>query len=402
MQRDTSRMRAPVGPKVEAISRTLLNRIDELGTRLAERIQSEEEQYRDGQVVPTADLWQSCRDNLERILMQLAGHSTTGVEAARATGRRRAEQGLPLPAILRAYRIGGRYVWETLLDQAGDDETLREALLQTAAEIWVIIDEYSEAVTDAYQETIAERARRTTQARTAVLTSLLDGNLEGGSRLWETAATLRLPHHGTFAAVAAETPTPGEEAVPGVEEALRAADVATAWRLDAALQIGVVALRPRFTIATLCDQLARLAVRRVGISEPYASLDQTPRAVRQARIACAAATPRSRELVRYEQEPVAILLASLPDASSNLTFAILGPVLALPAHDRDLLLDTLRAWFRAEGSAPAAASALHVHRNTVHYRLRRVQALTARSLSDPIAVSDLRLALEGARILDVA
>jgi DNA-binding PucR family transcriptional regulator len=105
--------------------------------------------------------------------------------------------------------------------------------------------------------------------------------------------------------------------------------------------------------------------------------------------------------VRYEQQPVAVLLARLPDASGNLAHTILGPVLALPAYDRDLLLDTLRAWFAAKGSAPAAAAQLHVHRNTVHYRLRRVEALTGHALTDPTASAELYLALESARILDV-
>lgn len=392
---------APVDPTVRAISEALLDRLDELGSQLVERIRRAEALYRDGQAVSPTDLFESCRDNIERILLQLAGNRPAGIEAARTTGRRRAEQGVPLPAILHAYRIGGRYIWETFLAEAGPSAPAREALLQAAAEIWAIIDEYSEAVTEAYRETLAERVRRSTQARTAVVSSLLDGQLGDGSRLWETAATLRLPHQGTFVAVAAETAAAGDEALPGVERTLRVADVPSAWRLDAQLQIGVVALRPRFPIGMLCDQLGSLATGRVGVSEPYAGLDQTPPAVRQARLACAAGTPGSTDLVRYEQRPVAVLLARLPDASGNLAHTILGPVLALPAYDRDVLLDTLRAWFAAKGSAPAAAARLHVHRNTVHYRLRRVEALTGRALSDPTASAELYLALESARILDI-
>ena len=399
--RDMTAPAPPVDPTVRAISEALLEQLDELGAKLVERIRHAEALYRHGQPVSATDLFESCRDNIERILLQLAGNRPAGIEAARTTGRRRAEQGVPLPAILHAYRIGGRYIWETFLAQAGPSAPVREALLQAAAEIWAIIDEYSEAVTEAYRETLAERVRRSTQARTAVVSSLLDGQLGDGSRLWETAATLRLPHQGTFVAVAAETAAVGDEALPGVESALRVADVASAWRLDAQLHVGVVALRPRFPIGALCDQLASLATGRVGVSEPYGSLDQTPQAVRQARLACAAGTPGSVDLVRYEQRPLAVLLARLPDASASLARAILGPVLALPAYDRAVLLDTLRVWFAAKGSAAAAAGQLHVHRNTVHYRLRRVEGLTGRSLTDPAASAELYLALEGARILDV-
>jgi DNA-binding PucR family transcriptional regulator len=46
----------------------------------------------------------------------------------------------------------------------------------------------------------------------------------------------------------------------------------------------------------------------------------------------------------------------------------------------------------------AAAEKLHLHRNTVRYRLRRVEELTGRSLAEPTGVAELHLALEAARI----
>jgi DNA-binding PucR family transcriptional regulator len=164
----------------------------------------------------------------------------------------------------------------------------------------------------------------------------------------------------------------------------------------------VLTIRPPITVDKLCERLAAAATGRVGVSEPYASLDRTAAALRQAQIACSAATPGSREVVRYGQHPIAVLLASVPELGHNVAQAVLGPVLALPAPDRDLLLDTLRAWFAADGSASAAATRLHVHRNTVHYRLRRVEALTGRSLTRPTAIGELHLALESTRILNPA
>jgi hypothetical protein len=401
MLRDMEMRAAAADPSVRALSRDLLAKVDDLATQLCERIRTAEILYRGGQIVPDDDLWQSCRDNLELILTQLAGDAAPGVEAARATGRRRAEQGAPLPAILHAYRIGGRYVWDTLVAHADAGDTARDALLVTAADVWTIIDDYSEALIEAYRETISDRARRNAQVRTAVLGGLLGGDLGDGQRLWEAAAMLQLPHQGTFVVVAAETPAAGDEALPRVEEALRRYGIASAWRLDAESQVGVVAIRPPLTVAKLCQRLTPLASGRVGLSEAYPGLDLTPTALRQAEVARAAATPGSGEIVRYEQRPVAVLLASLPELGGNVAQAILGPVLALPAVDRDLLLDTLRAWFAADGSASAAAARLHVHRNTVHHRLRRVERLTGRSLARPTAVGELHLALEAARIFGV-
>src|SRR5206468_704790 len=84
-------------------------------------------------------------------------------------------------------------------------------------------------------------------------------------------------------------------------------------------------------------------------------------------------------LVRYEQAPVAVLLASAPEAATAVARTVLGPVLALPAAECDVLLATLRAWFAAHGATSLAAERLHVHRNTVRYRLKRLEDLPARA-----------------------
>ena len=385
---------------VRAVSRDLLAKISDLSVQLADRIRAAEPLYRDEAVVPSRDLVRSCRHNLEHILSQLAGDAPPTVAPARATGRRRAEQGIPLTAILHAYRIGGHFVWESLLAGA-DTGVARDALLRMATDVWTIIDDYSEALIEDYRHAVAEQARLDAQVRTAAVGALLDGTVHDEARLWESAAMLRLPHHGTFVVVAAETPGPGQEALPRVEEALRRQNIASAWRLDTGHQVGVLAIRPPVTVDRVSQRLGALATGRVGVSESYGSLDRTHVAVRQARIACAGATPGTREIVRYGQRPVAVLLAGAPELAGAVAHAVLGPVLALPAADRDGLLETLRVWFAVDGSASAAAGRLHVHRNTVHYRLRRVEALTGRSLTRPTAVAELHVALEGTRILGI-
>src|SRR5262249_52166728 len=160
-------------------------------------------------------------------------------------------------------------------------------------------------------------------------------------------------------------------------------------RVEVDAHVGVLVLPPRLGIDRLCTLLAELADGPVGLSEPYAGLEQTPAALRQARLACTAAAPSSRDLVRYEQVPVAVLLASAPEAAATDAQAILGPVLALPAPERDTLLATLRMWFAEEGATSAAAAHLHVHRNTVRYRLRRLETLTGRSLTRPTGLAEL-------------
>jgi len=387
------------GPIVAAIGERLLGRIDAVADELTVVIRQAEPLYDTGAVVSTEDLRRSIRNNLGYILSRLAGRPSPGLEAPRATGRRRAEQGAPLPAILHSYRVAGTYLWTTILNDGLAHGAEPMALLPAASELWSIIDELSGAVTDAYRDTITERARAHAQTRSAMLDVLLRGDPGDGSRLWDSAATLKLPHQGSFAVVAAQVPGPGEESIPHAENALRAKGIQSVWRVEFDAHIGVVALTPRHDIDDLCARLAELTGGPAGVSEPYTGLEHTPAALRQARLAHATATPGSHEVIRFGRVPIAILLASAPDAAAGVAQAILGPVLALPGPESGILLGTLRAWFAENGATSTAAEKLHVHRNTVRYRLRRVEELTGRDLTRPTGVAELHLALEAARIL---
>jgi hypothetical protein len=381
-------------PAVAAIGERLLGRIEVLADELTGAIRTAEPFYSASDAVPVKDLRGSVRDNLRYILSRLAGRKAPGLDAARATGGRRAEQGAPLPAILHSYRVAGTFIWAAVLEDGLAAGSTAEALLPAAAELWSIIDELSGAVTDAYRDTVAELARSSAQTRNAMLDVLLRGDQGDGSRLWESATSLRLPHRGTFVVAAARTARPGVEAIPQAEEALRARGIQSAWRVEIDAHVGVVVLTPRNGIERLGAHLTELATGPVGLSEAYEALDQTPAALRQARLAAAAGSG----VVRYEQVPIAILLASAPDAAGAVARAILGPVLALPPAECEVLLSTLAAWFADDGATSATAGRLHVHRNTVRYRLRRVEELTGCSLTRPTGIAELHLALEATRI----
>jgi hypothetical protein len=394
-----SQMTAFPGPAVAAIGERLLDRIDALADQLTAVIRAAEPFYDAGSVVPADDLRDSIRDNLAYILGRLAGRPAPALDAPRATGRRRAEQGAPLPAILHSYRVAGTFIWAAILDDGLSHDDTAETLLPAAAELWSIIDELSGAVTDAYRDTVADRARSSAQTRNAMLDVLLRGDQGDGSQLWESTTSLRLPHQGTYVVVAAPTPRPGAEAIPRAEEGLRARGIQSAWRVEIDAHVGVVVLTRRNGIDRLAAHLAELSTGPIGLSEVYQSLDQTPAALRQARLAAAAAQPDRRDLVRYEQVPIPVLLASAPDAAAGVARAILGPVLALSVAECEVLLDTLTAWFADDGATSTTAERLHVHRNTVRYRLRRVEELTGRSLVRPTGIAELHLALTAVDIL---
>ncbi len=386
-----------VDAAVRDLSATLLPRSEELAVSMAERIRAEVPLYAEGQVVTPEELMASCAENLRYVLGNLAGLPGVGRDVPRATGAQRAERGLHYAALLQAYRIGGRYIWELLVANA--DSSVREELLRAAADIWAVTDDLSAQVTEGYRTMLADRARRDTQVRSALLGTLLDGDVDVAEQLWESAAVLKLPRRSEFVVVTAECPAPGDEALPRIEELLRRHNVASAWRVDRDHQDGLIALTRAYDVDRLATELAAISRGRVGISSVFTRVDGAPHGRRESRVAAAAATPASAEVVRFEQHPLSALLAGTPEGAQAMADNVLGRVLSLADDDRDLILETARTWLAADGSTSEAANLLHVHRNTVRYRLRRLEELTGRDLSRPLAAAELHVALECSRIL---
>lgn len=385
-----------VAPEVRSLSRQLLPDADRLGARMAERICAEIPMYAEGQLLSFEQLADSCAHNISYVLGILAGDPATSLDSPRATGAARAGQGVPYDAVLQAFRIGGRYIWELLVEHASPEA--HDVLLLAAADVWAVSDHLSDHVTDAYRRAIADRTRRDGQMRAVLVGALLDGD-EAAEYVFEAARVLNLDGARDFVVVSAESPEPGAEGLADVERTLRRSNVGSAWRLDHHHQDGVVALRHGFGLDHLVEALAGLATGRVGVSAPLGRLDRASEGRRQARVACTAATPGSSEVLRYDEHPLPVLLASSSESARLLVDAVLGPVLALADEDREVMVDTARAWLAAAGSTSVAARALHVHRNTVRYRLRRLQELTGRDLATPVDAAELHVALECARFL---
>jgi DNA-binding PucR family transcriptional regulator len=73
---------------------------------------------------------------------------------------------------------------------------------------------------------------------------------------------------------------------------------------------------------------------------------------------------------------------------------------ALPAAERDRLLDTLEAWLAFQRHTPAIAQALHVHPQTVRYRIGKLRDLLGGRLESTEGRFELELALRARRGLD--
>jgi purine catabolism regulator len=77
---------------------------------------------------------------------------------------------------------------------------------------------------------------------------------------------------------------------------------------------------------------------------------------------------------------------------------VLGGLMDYDKKTGSHLLSTLEAFFAANGNLSKTAETLFVHRNTLMYRLNRIQELTDTSLEDPETRFDLQLALKMHRV----
>ncbi|WP_340384310.1 helix-turn-helix domain-containing protein [Streptomyces sp. SS7] len=378
---------------LSGVTSALHARLPELGERMARRIRSAVPAYQDESLIPFDSLRRSCTANADLVLSHFHRTDTPDPRPARDTGRVRAEQGMPLADTLHAYRIGFELLWSEIIEESRTHPEVTDAVLVTrSAEIWALFGRYAEAVAAAHRETAAELTLQREARRSALVEALFTGVLADRTTLWEAARELGLPEQGPFAVVAAAAGAPGEEPLSGIGAALRQARLPSAWRLLPHQQIGVVALAAPGA-EDACLRALRRSRARIGVSPGFLSLRDTPQALRFARLALAGLPGTGPGVARFDDNPLAMLVAAAPAEAAHLTEVVLGPVLALPAAERARLLTTLEHWFAAAGSAADTARTLFVHRNTVRYRLRRVEELTGRSLSDPRATADLGAAL---------
>ncbi|MFE0513734.1 PucR family transcriptional regulator [Streptomyces sp. NPDC058964] len=372
-------------------------RLPELGERLAERIRSDAAAYRDESLLPFDSLRRSCTANADLVLRHFHRAGPPDPGPARDTGRIRAEQGMPLADTLHAYRIGFEFLWSEIVKEARTHPEVTDAeLVARSAEIWSLFGLFAEAVADAHRETSAELTLQREARRSALVEALFTGVIADRTTLWEAARELGMPERGPYAVVAAESAAPGTEPLAGIEAALRQAHLPSAWRLLPDQQIGLVALTAPAAESTGL-RILRRAHARVGVSPGFHSLRDTPQALRFARLALAGLPGTGPGVARFDDNPLAMVVAAAPAEAAHLVTVTLQPVLDLPAAERARLLETLEHWFAAAGSAADAARSLFVHPNTVRYRLRRIEELTGRALSDPRAAADLGAALLAVR-----
>ncbi|MFF8594542.1 PucR family transcriptional regulator [Streptomyces sp. NPDC015220] len=376
-------------------ARALLVDLAGLTDRLLMVLRDQEPAYRSALQTDPHSTWQEAHRSLRHSVTSLIDPRGTWDAARRCSwkiGAARAEQGLPLDALLHAFRLGGSLVWQGLVEEtartAPEDVRL---LVHVAADVWNFVDEHCTLVADAYRQVERQMMWRRENRVRLLAAALLDGTSRIAD-LPETAEALRLPEQGRYVVVAV---TGGRPLGPvGLRAALPEGALRAHWHTGVDVDYGILLTED----GELPEPAAPPAPgTRVGMGNVVGGLAAVGDARTQADLALSLC-PAEGGTVRLAEQLPSAMVVSAPELAASLTERVLGPLAGLEPADADVLVDTLATWLACDGSAQRAGERLYCHRNTVLNRLRRYEQLTGRSLSRPSDVVEISLALIARRL----
>jgi sugar diacid utilization regulator len=295
-----------------------------------------------------------------------------------SAARLRAHQGIPLAALLRAYRVGAHAMWTRLSGALPDldqhlltDSTLRYIdCASSAAEVAYLAER------EAMLNSLAEATRST-------LCRLLEDDFESPRARRRALRALGLnpacPH--VAAVIAATTSVADPEAVDreliGVLREVRHTMPSAAC---AQLRQGLVLLVPAGHTEGV-SSLLRAALRRgsananllsVGISRPSSGDDAPRTTMREAERARAMGEILFPDRVIHEYDGLGMFdLFRRSEAVDEFVETVLAEYARHDRNARGELVRTLHAYFTLGMNRRATATRLGIHPNTLDYRLRK-------------------------------
>ncbi|MFB8209936.1 MULTISPECIES: CdaR family transcriptional regulator [unclassified Streptomyces] len=328
----------------------------------------------------------------------------------RDSAAQRAEEGVPLDAILTAYQVGVAMCWEETAQDAGPGDL--PAVLEIMDRILVLQQQLTSAVSGAYLEARQILDSQEHGGRHALMAALLTGeDLDGFTRRtglrpaarYLTMTLALAPHPDETGAGPARGAGAGVAARRKIRRIRTTLDrfagtpALTALDASGGTVLLPVAEPPRWDgPGGLCDLIAE-ATRAAGVpvtaAAETAAPDGVPAAVaRNGEIVdLVARTGRAPGLYRLADVLLEYQLSRPSEALRGLA-GLLSPLDAKPE-----LLHTLETYLAHGLDRRAAAAALHVHPNTVDYRIRRIDRLTGLSPARPADLQHLSAALVARR-----
>lgn len=305
---------------------------------------------------------------------------------------RRVDQGIELEAVLHAFRVGHRVTWDAIRRQAAalpDGNSVALALARPAMEY---IDSVSTLVAETYVAARQEREAEADLAQRDELDRLLTGRAMAGGRIE--------PDGEVIVVVASAGGAPG-----AVGRAARSL-AAHSPKIVLTVATGgdeVVAVLPASSSSRPAGEEAVLMVRavakhlgtrgvtfRAGTSLPCKAPAEIPRAHAEAAAALAMTGSECAVLPLSGLSPYDYLLRRADETARRIVSAPIRELVEAEDHPESALVETLTAWTDSDLNVRRTAERLHVHPNTVHQRLRRIEERTALDLhrfSDVVAIT---------------
>ncbi len=301
-------------------------------------------------------------------------------------GRAQWRQGNRLAYLLSAYQTGARAAWRQISRRAVEEGVGAADLAVLADSVFGFVDKLSTASADGYAAEHSEAAAGRERARADLADLLLTGrgdhraveeaSFRAGFVLPLTAAVV-LVDGDNAAALDAVTRGSGEGWLP-----IKRAD-----------GYGVILSDP--AAPGRRRRLAELLAGSAAVVGPTVAPAKLPGSLRMTRIAL-----RLRHDGVLTDDPVfldehldAVIVHQDDRLLAALQVQVLKPLAGLPVPTRRRLEETLASWLRHMGDRGAMAAELHVHRQTVRYRLAQLQELFGDAMTDPLRRVQLMLAL---------
>lgn len=336
---------------------------------------------------------------ISRLVCQAQGHRpstmasplASGVEQAlfEEIGRIHYQQQRDLTPLLGAYRSGAAVAWRHVSDTALQLDVPAETVAGLAAIVFAAMDELSSASLRGYvrAQTSAGHAHQRQRHELAELL-LSDRSDMASVRAAATQAEWSLPRHAAVVLINPDN------------------DVGT--RLLDRLDDSCLRMRRGHTLVAIVPDpdgpgrrkrlTTTLRGARAVVGAPV-PLDRLPASVGLAEHAV-----RLQQAHVLDDDPLFIdehLDAMVVQRDHRLLAALreqyLAPLATLRESTRDRLTETLTSWLMNMGNRKTVAAELHVHPQTVRYRLAQLRELFGSTLNDPTTRAALLLALAGAR-----
>jgi len=317
------------------------------------------------------------------------------LEGAYALGRGEARSGRTMDALLAAYRVGARVSWRELSGTAVEAGLPASTMAKFAELVFAYIDELSAASVAGHTDELATTGQVRLRYLQRLGRSLLQGDPEDllTSRAhradWDPPRTLTavlLPNahvRGGLAVLDPRTLRPEDDLPDLGDEDSSELAVLLVPDVDGPARPGL-----------LRDLRSRQAW--VGPAQPWTTVRTSYLRVLRARRLGLSGGPDGP--LDTEAHLAALVVAADPAAVEDLRRSVLSPLAALRPATAQRLTETLREWLLHMGRRDDVAEALHVHPQTVRYRMGQVRELFGDRLDDPQAVLSLTIALANDRV----